>query len=65
MMSEQKHQVVIVGAGYAGLTAALWLANRTRRPNILLINASDQFVERIRLHQFVSEASSESSQSSG
>src|SRR5579863_9430378 len=45
--------VVVVGAGYSGLMAALHLAGRTRRQrvSITLFNASDQFIERIRLHQ--------------
>ncbi|MCV7382783.1 NAD(P)/FAD-dependent oxidoreductase [Mycolicibacter longobardus] len=45
-------QVVIVGGGYAGTLAA----NRLRRHpgvDITLINPRPQFVERIRLHQYV------------
>ena len=47
-------RVVIIGAGYAGLLATVRLAGRLRgRPvTITLVNASDQFVERLRLHQF-------------
>lgn len=50
---EQQKQIVIIGAGYAGMMAALRLANQTRRQPvaITLINAQDKFVERIRLHQ--------------
>ncbi len=45
--------VVILGAGYAGVTAALRLAKRTRgRAQITLVNTSDRFVERVRLHQW-------------
>jgi NADH:quinone reductase (non-electrogenic) len=46
-------KVVIVGAGYAGLKAAARLARKTRRQpvEITLINGSDHFVERVRLHQ--------------
>ncbi len=45
-------RVVILGAGYGGLTCALRLANRRRGSvDITLVNASDRFVERIRLHQ--------------
>lgn len=44
--------VVIVGAGYAGLACALRLARRTRGAvRITLVNASEQFIERIRLHE--------------
>lgn len=46
-------RIVIIGAGYAGVMAALRLAgkDRKRRTEITLVNASDVFVERIRLHQ--------------
>jgi len=44
--------VVVVGAGYAGVAAALRLAWRTRgRVCITLVNPTELFVERIRLHQ--------------
>jgi NADH:ubiquinone reductase (H+-translocating) len=47
-----KHQIVVIGAGYAGLTAALRVASKARgAAHVTLINASDTFVERIRLHQ--------------
>lgn len=42
--------IVIVGAGYAGMVAAMRL-NGQRKHQVTLVNASDQFVERIRLHQ--------------
>ncbi|WP_225102264.1 FAD-dependent oxidoreductase [Streptomyces sp. CoH27] len=47
------HRVVVVGAGYAGLPAAKRLARRLHRHDttVTLINASDRFVERVRLHQ--------------
>ncbi|MFF8652570.1 NAD(P)/FAD-dependent oxidoreductase [Streptomyces huasconensis] len=47
------HRLVVVGAGYAGLLAAKRLARKLRRSDvtITLINASDRFVERVRLHQ--------------
>ena len=46
-------RIVIIGAGYAGVMAALRLAgkDRKRQAEITLVNASDVFVERIRLHQ--------------
>ncbi|MEY9212167.1 FAD-dependent oxidoreductase [Thermobifida halotolerans] len=51
-----RHRVVIVGAGYAGLTAARTVAARTRsdRVEVVLVNARDHFVERVRLHQVAS-----------
>ncbi|MEV4680541.1 NAD(P)/FAD-dependent oxidoreductase [Streptomyces kurssanovii] len=47
------HRVVVVGAGYAGLLAAKRLAHKLRRSDatVTLVNASDRFVERVRLHQ--------------
>lgn len=46
-------RIVIIGAGYAGVMAALRLAgkDRKRQAEITLVNASDVFIERIRLHQ--------------
>ncbi|HZE39772.1 MAG TPA: FAD-dependent oxidoreductase [Stackebrandtia sp.] len=47
-----QHRVIVVGAGYAGLVAAKRLARRAgERARVTLINATDQFVERPRLHQ--------------
>ncbi len=45
---------MIIGAGYAGLLATTRLAGKVRHQNvaITLVNASDVFVERLRLHQF-------------
>ena len=54
-MSEQSlgASVVVLGGGYAGTLAALRVAGRTRGPGVrvTLVNATDTFVERIRLHQ--------------
>ncbi|MFB8757567.1 NAD(P)/FAD-dependent oxidoreductase [Streptomyces nigra] len=47
------HQVVILGAGYAGMAAAIQLAARTKRRDdveVTLVNAQDRFTERMRLH---------------
>jgi NADH dehydrogenase FAD-containing subunit len=46
-------QVVILGAGYAGLLAALRLSHKTNDANvsITLVNAGDTFIERTRQHQ--------------
>ena len=53
-MAEQRQQVVVVGAGYAGLLATVRLAGKTRdrAVDITLVNETDTFVERVRLHQF-------------
>ncbi|MCP2263237.1 NAD(P)/FAD-dependent oxidoreductase [Promicromonospora thailandica] len=48
-----KHRIVILGAGYAGLSAAGRVARRLHRDDasITLVNADPDFVERVRLHQ--------------
>ncbi len=48
-----EQRVVIVGAGYAGMTAALRLGKRARKlgASVTLVNGAGEFVERIRLHQ--------------
>jgi NADH:ubiquinone reductase (H+-translocating) len=48
--------IIILGGGFAGVMAALRLANRTRRQpvSITLVNASAMFVERTRQHQVAS-----------
>lgn len=48
------HEIVVLGAGYAGLAAAMSLAGRTRRRadlRITLVNAGERFTQRLRLHQ--------------
>jgi NADH dehydrogenase FAD-containing subunit len=47
--------IVIIGAGYAGMLAAIRLARQTRRDQaqITLVNAGDHFIERIRLHEWL------------
>ena len=42
------HDIVVIGAGYAGLRAARVAA---RKAPVTLVNASPDFVERVRLHQ--------------
>ncbi|MFI9384231.1 NAD(P)/FAD-dependent oxidoreductase [Kutzneria sp. NPDC052558] len=42
--------IVVIGAGYAGLTVARRLARRATA-HVTLVNAAPDFVERIRLHQ--------------
>ncbi len=48
-----KHRIVILGAGYAGTSAAGRLARRLHGDDvdITLVNAEPDFVERVRLHQ--------------
>jgi NADH dehydrogenase FAD-containing subunit len=48
-----KHRIVVLGAGYAGATAAGRLARRLDPAGveITLVNADPWFVERVRLHQ--------------
>ncbi len=51
-MSSQRKQIVILGAGYAGLMAALRLSGKTREQDteIVLVNGCDAFIQRPRLH---------------
>ncbi|MER7988853.1 FAD-dependent oxidoreductase [Streptomyces noursei] len=47
------HHVVILGAGYAGMAAAIQLAARTGRHGavrVTVVNAQERFTERLRLH---------------
>lgn len=48
-----QHRIIVLGAGYAGASAAGRLAKRLRRKDvaIALINAEPDFVERVRMHQ--------------
>ena len=51
-MSMAPHKVVVIGGGYAGTLAANHL--RTRADiDITLVNPRPEFVDRVRLHQFV------------
>ena len=51
MKSAQTYDVLILGAGYAGLMAALRLADRREVGTIGLVNESEFFVERVRLQE--------------
>ncbi|MFF0304734.1 NAD(P)/FAD-dependent oxidoreductase [Streptomyces sp. NPDC004562] len=47
------HHVVVLGAGYAGMAAAVQLAARTKGRDdvkVTLVNAQERFIERMRLH---------------
>jgi NADH:ubiquinone reductase (H+-translocating) len=47
------HRVLILGAGYAGMAAAIQLAARVKRREdvqVILVNAQERFTERLRLH---------------
>jgi NADH:ubiquinone reductase (H+-translocating) len=46
-------QILVLGAGYTGLMAALRVARRTRRyhSKVVLVNPSPVFTERLRMHQ--------------
>jgi NADH dehydrogenase len=48
-----KHRIVVLGAGYAGATAAGRLAARLEPADVevTLVNADPEFVERVRMHQ--------------
>ncbi|WP_199037462.1 NAD(P)/FAD-dependent oxidoreductase [Glycomyces salinus] len=48
-----KHRIVVLGAGYAGASAAGRLARRLHSgdTDITLVNAEPDFVERVRMHQ--------------
>ena len=52
-MVEKQKQIVILGAGYAGMMAAIRLSGKVKRQNVelTLINAAEHFVERPRLHE--------------
>jgi NADH:ubiquinone reductase (H+-translocating) len=51
------NRIVVLGAGYAGLTAAMSLVGRTRRRDdvrITVVTPQERFTERLRLHQIAS-----------
>ncbi|MFC6021676.1 NAD(P)/FAD-dependent oxidoreductase [Plantactinospora solaniradicis] len=47
------HRIVVLGAGYTGMLAAIRTARRTRRHGgrVTLVNPSQRFTERLRMHQ--------------
>lgn len=52
-MTGKTQEIIVLGAGYAGMLATVRLAGKTRGLDrrITLMNAADIFVERIRLHE--------------
>ncbi|MFE3445957.1 NAD(P)/FAD-dependent oxidoreductase [Nocardia sp. NPDC059180] len=49
-----KREILILGAGYAGMSAAVNLGARVKRRDdvrVTVVNAGERFVERLRLHQ--------------
>ncbi|MFF0203944.1 NAD(P)/FAD-dependent oxidoreductase [Streptomyces sp. NPDC005017] len=48
-----RHEIVVLGAGYTGMLATARLAHRTRgrKVRITLVNPSERFTERLRMHQ--------------
>jgi len=51
MAGLSKHRIVVIGGGYAGLTAAARVGENAPSADVTLVDAKDQFVERIRLHE--------------
>ncbi len=54
MKKTQQHHIVIIGAGFAGLMAAVRLSRKSKQlpMKITLINASDEYIIRPRLHEW-------------
>lgn len=51
------HKILIIGAGYTGMTATMGLVGRLRGRDdvhITLVNPQTRFTERLRLHQTAS-----------
>ncbi|WP_262285880.1 NAD(P)/FAD-dependent oxidoreductase [Micromonospora sp. MA102] len=52
MTNTQQRRIVVIGAGYTGMLAALGVARRgSGRVHVTLINPSERFTERLRMHQ--------------
>jgi NADH:ubiquinone reductase (H+-translocating) len=48
-----RYDVIVLGAGYAGLMAALRLSQRKLKLRVALVNAEEPFVERVRLQESI------------
>jgi NADH:ubiquinone reductase (H+-translocating) len=57
MSESAQHRIVVIGGGYAGLTAAARIGESARDVSLLLIDAKTEFVERIRLHEIAGGSS--------
>lgn len=55
MNPQTAQRIVIIGAGYAGMMAALRLAGQTKGQQITLINREAHFTPRVRLHQLAAD----------
>jgi NADH dehydrogenase FAD-containing subunit len=53
MENSDSYEVAVLGAGYAGLMAALRLRRSGLRLRIALVGASDRFLERVRLQESI------------
>jgi NADH:ubiquinone reductase (H+-translocating) len=53
MRKPTEHRIVVLGAGYTGMMAAIAVARRSRRRGgrVTLVNPSARFTERLRMHQ--------------
>ncbi|MFI5487344.1 NAD(P)/FAD-dependent oxidoreductase [Micromonospora echinaurantiaca] len=52
MTNTRQTRIVVIGAGYTGLLAALGVARRARgRVTVTLVNPWERFTERLRMHQ--------------
>ncbi|MFD4468002.1 NAD(P)/FAD-dependent oxidoreductase [Rhodococcus sp. NPDC058505] len=49
-------RVVVVGAGYAGVMAANRIAAGRPEATVTVVNPRDEFVERVRLHQYAADS---------
>jgi NADH:ubiquinone reductase (H+-translocating) len=49
--SHEVYDVVVLGAGYAGMMAALRVGRRRLGLRVVLVNSDEQFVERVRLQE--------------
>lgn len=49
--SHEVYDVVVLGAGYAGMMAALRVGRRRLGLRVALVNSDEQFVERVRLQE--------------